>query len=207
MEPGNTKRPENAANTVAPFGFDLHRGPNVASRSNSFREAVLNSYGKRRFWPMKLATAAIGLAIISIIGSSCLDIDMGIGFVLASHMQGTLVDKDMRPVPNVRVERTWDWPLNGRKGADVSVTDEKGHFEFPKVTRFSILGFVPAEPNVQLTITAHGPRGPVEIFSVIKKDYKDRSETDGRPFDIVCDVDGEPGGTASGYWGTVVEVR
>lgn len=127
--------------------------------------------------------------------------------VLASQMEGTLVDKDRRPVPNVRVTRTWDWGWNGKKGSDVSTTDTQGHFEFPTVRRFSLTaGVLPHQPQVTLNITADGPTGPVLLFEVIKQDYSDRSELDGKPFNIVCRLDLTPG-LNTGYWGTVIEVK
>lgn len=147
------------------------------------------------------------LALSASLLSWGLDVDVGFGFVLASQMRGTVVDKDMRPVPNVRVERTWEWPINGRKGAHVRVTDAYGNFEFPRVRRFSLLAFLPSEPCLAVDIKAHGRNGPVELLSLQKKNYTDRSETDGKPFNVVFNIDAEPGTSAGGYWGTVVEVR
>jgi hypothetical protein len=128
--------------------------------------------------------------------------------VLASQMEGTLVDKDLQPVPNVQVERTWHWGWNDKKGSNVSKTDARGRFEFPKVTGFSLLAAaLPVERQIQLTITAQGPKGPVELFSLIKQDYADRSELKGKPIHIVCRIDLEPGIQPNGYWGTVIELK
>lgn len=126
--------------------------------------------------------------------------------VLASHLNGTLVDKDHRPVPNVRVERTWEWAWNGKTGSDISTTDGQGHFEFPKVRRFSIVGVLPVEPRVRIDITAHGPNGPVLLLGVAKSDYFDGSELDGKPLNIVCRLDLEPE-VYNGHWGTIIEVK
>lgn len=127
--------------------------------------------------------------------------------VLVSQMEGTLVDRDLRPVPNVRVERTLEWGWNGKTGSDVFTTDAQGRFSFPNVKGFSLLaGVLPVQPQVQIEITAHGPAGSVLLFMLIKKDYADRSEMKGKPFNIVCRIDLEPGPSAGGYWGTVVEV-
>jgi hypothetical protein len=147
------------------------------------------------------------LVLVGVVSAGCGEIKVGPMLVLASHMEGTLVDKDRHPVPNVRVERTWKWALNGKTGSHVSTTDAQGHFEFPKVTRFSLAGLLPVQPQVRLQITAHGPKGPVLLFEVNKDDYVDRSEMSGKPFNIVCRIDLEPGGSVGGYWGTVIEVK
>lgn len=60
---------------------------------------------------------------------------------------------------------------------------------------------------MRLEITAHGPNGSVLLFSLNKQDYLDRSELDGKPFNIVCRFDLEPGVSPAGYWGTVIEVK
>jgi len=126
--------------------------------------------------------------------------------VLASKMEGTLVDKDRRPVPNVRVTRTWDWGWNGKKGSDVSTTDALGHFEFPKVARFDLTAFLPHQPQIDLTITAESSAGPVLLLLLTKQEYTDRSESDGKPFNVVCQID-LTAEYRTGYWGTVIEVR
>lgn len=129
-------------------------------------------------------------------------------FVIASRMQGTLVDKDLRAVPNVRVTRTWEWAWNGRKGSDVSTTDARGHFEFPQVKRFSLTaGVLPHEPVITLEITASGPEGPVLLIYLSKRDYSDGSELPSNATSFVCRIDLTPGRTDAGYWGTVVEVK
>ena len=128
--------------------------------------------------------------------------------VLASQMEGTLVDRDLHPIPNTRVERTWDWSWNGKTGSDVSTTDPQGRFAFPKVTGFSIFARMPiVQPNVTIRVTAAGPEGQVLLLGLIKDNYADRSETRGKPFNIVCRIDLKPAVSAGGYWGTVVEVR
>lgn len=61
--------------------------------------------------------ALVGLKLVRIVllllagavNASCGEIEFTPMLVLASQMEGTLVDKELRPVPNVRVERTWNW--------------------------------------------------------------------------------------------------
>jgi len=121
-------------------------------------------------------------------------------------MEGILVDKDRHPVPNVRVTRTWDWGWNSKQGSDVSITDARGHFEFPMLKRFDVTAYLPHQPQITLGITAEGSTGPVLLFRLIKDDYSDRSEMDGKPFNIVCQIDLTPGYN-TGFWGTVIEVK
>jgi hypothetical protein len=156
---------------------------------------------------LKLAQIAV-LILVGVVNAACGESRVGPMLVLASHMEGNLVDKDMRPAANVRVERTWDWGWNGKTGSDVSTTDAQGRFEFPKVNGFSLFAKIPlAQPQVAIRITADGPEGAVVLFSLMKVNYADRGETDGKPFKIVCRLDLKPGPTAGGFWGTVIEVK
>lgn len=127
--------------------------------------------------------------------------------VLATRAEGTLVDKDLRPVPNVRVERTWEWAWTGRKGSDSFITDAQGHFEFPRVKGFSVTALVlPHEPQINLRFIAHGTNGPVSLYEVIRSDYFERAGDD-KPLNFVSRIDLEPGITLGMYWGTVVEMK
>lgn len=147
------------------------------------------------------------LAILGIVGAACGGSEAGPMLVLATPMEGTLVDKDLRPVPNVRVERTWKWAWTGRQGSDVYTTDVQGHFEFPMVKGFSLTASVlPHQPQIDLSITANGPNGPVLLYEVTKSDYSDRTKS-GKPLNIVCRIDLEPALTLGKYWGTVIEVK
>jgi hypothetical protein len=155
---------------------------------------------------VKLVTLA-WLLLIGIVTASCGEIKFDPMLVLASHMEGTLVDKDLRPVANVRIERTWEWAWTGKKGSDVSTTDTQGHFEFPKVTRFSVTAFLPHQPQIYTDIIAHGPAGPVLLYQQTKPDYDDRSETDGKLFNIIFRIDLEPGVQLGKFWGTAIEIK
>lgn len=153
---------------------------------------------------MKLVTIAC-LFVAGIIIASCGEI--GPMLVLVSQMEGTLVDKDLRPVSNVRVERSWEWGWNGKKGSDVSTTDAQGHFQFRKVTGFSLTAILPHQPQIEISITAQGPSGPVALYERTKSDYDDNSEMGGKPLNIVCRIDLEPALQLGRYWGTVIEVK
>jgi len=147
------------------------------------------------------------LVLVALVSTSCVDMNIGKSFVLCSQIAGTLIDKERRPVPGVRVQRTWKWAWNGRTGSEETATDAQGRFAFPQVTGRSLTaGVLSHEPAIDQEITAHGPLGPVLIFAAQKMNYDDNGENDGRPLDIVCLIDKAPG-RGAGFWGTVVELK
>lgn len=128
-------------------------------------------------------------------------------FVLCSQFNGRLVTGEDVPAAGVRVERSWEWGWTGDKGGDEAVTAADGSFSFPEVTgRSMTAGFVPHEPSVPQQITAHGPDGPVRIFSVEKNNYERDGELAGRGLsgpgiNLVCRLDAKPSGDGP-FWGT-----
>lgn len=96
-----------------------------------------------------LKTPLIASLFLCGVASASCEGEVGPMLVLATHVEGTLVDKDLRPVPNVRVERAWKWVWNGKRGSDVCTTDARGHFEFPVVKGFSLTASVlPHQPQI-----------------------------------------------------------
>ena len=122
-------------------------------------------------------------------------------------MEGRLVDANMRPVPDTRVERTWDWGWNSKKGTQTTTTDAEGRFEFPTVIGRSLTaGILVHQPQITQRVKAQGPDGAVTLFAVDKNDYRDNSERNGKPLRVVCRIDMKPGISAGDFWGTVVEL-
>lgn len=114
--------------------------------------------------------------------------------VLMSPMEGTLIEASGEPVVGVRLVRRWDWVWTNRQGADETVTDEEGKFQFPRVTGSSVTArLLPHEPNVRQIIVAHSPTGEVEIWRAIKGNYEENSELGGDEFQVLCAIDGLPG--------------
>jgi hypothetical protein len=65
----------------------------------------------------------------------------------------------------------------------------------------------PHQPQINIVVKAHPPKGPLDIFKVNKSNYDENSEGRGKPLNIVCSIDLEPDLSVGNYWGTVVEVK
>lgn len=128
-------------------------------------------------------------------------------YVMASRMEGVLVDGAGRPAAGVRVTRRWSWAWNGRNGADVTVTDAQGRFVFDEVRLApGLTGRLPHAPGIGIEVTADLPGtsgGALTVLDLKKRNYESDGELDGRPFRIRCRTDIEP--DARGFfWGTCV---
>ncbi len=126
-------------------------------------------------------------------------------FILCSHFSGTAVTEEDKPAAGIEIERKWFWSWNDKSGTERTVTDKNGKFEFGVVegSSFSAL-FLPHEPNILQTITAHTSNGDVEIWHARKDSYEINSEMDGNPIEVICHLDKEPSPDGL-YWGTCVE--
>lgn len=71
------------------------------------------------------------LAAIAFLLTACVDMNL----VLCSALEGTLVDKDKKPLAGVQIERTWHWHWGDKKGSEKTVTDTQGRFSFPEIRR------------------------------------------------------------------------
>ncbi|MEY4579590.1 MAG: hypothetical protein RL701_4293 [Pseudomonadota bacterium] len=132
-------------------------------------------------------------------------------FVLCSPLQGSLVDKQGRPVPGVLVERMWNWGWNGREGSDKVTTEASGSFAFPRVTRWSLTALIfPHQPIIEIRVYARLPSGPLTILSMNKLNYREEGELERSErisLNMVCRSDLEAGISAGELWGTVVELK
>jgi hypothetical protein len=149
--------------------------------------------------------AAVVLATIFLtLGAS---MAFGKTFVLCSSFSGKLVTGNEQPAAGIRIVRSWKWGFNSQSGSDETTTDSEGRFQLPPVTGKSLFaGLAPHEPSIGQEIVAHGPNGPVVIWSADKSNYDMDGELDGRKIDAICSLDKKP--SADGlYWGTCVEAR
>ena len=125
--------------------------------------------------------------------------------VLFSAVSGVLVDASGAPQAGIRIERKWNW--KGTPKSDEAVTGPDGTFRFPEVSDSSIMASIlPHEPVIGQDMIAHGPNGPVTIWGHTKHSYEANSELEGRPLNISCRIDKEPGDEGL-YWGTCVEAK
>lgn len=131
---------------------------------------------------------------------------LGGSFILASALEGQVVDTAGAPAADLALERRWSWPWTGETGAQTARTDAEGRFAFPEVTGRSLTaGWVPHEPNVRAELVAEGPEGPVMLLAIAKSSYAAGSEALkvglSPPLRVRCRIDAEP--SADGlYWGT-----
>ena len=123
-------------------------------------------------------------------------------YIMASRMQGVLVDGADRPASGVTITRRWTWGWNNRSGEDRAVTDAQGRFGFDEVAvRAGLTGRLPHAPGIGIVITADLPAGPLILLDLKKRNYDPDGELDGKPFRIRCRSDTEP--EARGFfWGT-----
>lgn len=123
-------------------------------------------------------------------------------YVMASALQGVLVDGAGQPAADVPVTRRWTWAWNGRTGSDRTVTDAQGRFAFEEVSVSpGLTGRLPHAPGIGIEITAELPDGALTLLDLKKRNYDADGELDGKPFRIRCRTDLEP--DARGFfWGT-----
>jgi hypothetical protein len=131
--------------------------------------------------------------------------------VLCSELDGTLIDKDRKPVPDVKVKRTWHWHWKNKKGEQEVVTDAEGRFAFPAVRRFGVLPAVfPHEAMIEMRLYARAPgiSIPVLLMLTAKRNYRENGELNGRrPLRMVFRIDMEQRVFPTGFVGTVVEME
>ncbi|MEY4583194.1 MAG: hypothetical protein RL701_7897 [Pseudomonadota bacterium] len=116
--------------------------------------------------------------------------------ILVSPFKAQLVDNDSKPVPGVRIERTWEWVWGKKSGRDETVTDAEGRFQFARVTARSVSAtLLRHEPLVGHRVTTKSPSGAeVLLWSSAKHDYEENGENKGRAIDVVCGIDKLPPG-------------
>ncbi len=108
---------------------------------------------------------------------------------LFSEVRGTVTQKG-QPVQGAKVEREFRWAWKDETGRDAVVTDAKGQFAFPTVSRSSLLGsLLPHEPMVQQTILIKHQDQTYKAWMFDRGNYKDRGELNGKPIVLKCDLD------------------
>jgi hypothetical protein len=114
--------------------------------------------------------------------------------VLMSEMQGQLLDVGGEPVAEVRLVRSWDWAWRNHQGSDETITDADGRFCFPAVTGRSLTArILPHEPAIRQRIIAHHAGEESQIWSAIKRNYREGGELAGRPLRVRCGLTAVPG--------------
>lgn len=155
----------------------------------------------------------VGIAMLAF-AISLAEAPMAFGktLVLASQVNGQLVDEGGAPQPGIKIVREWRWVWNDKTGADETTTDNDGRFSLPEVTETSFwAGLTPHEPKIDTTVTAQAPSGSVLLFEVSKRDYApdaelaDRGLT-GPGINVTCRIDKKPDGKGP-FWGTCLPAQ
>jgi hypothetical protein len=141
--------------------------------------------------------AALGCAaIFSMTGAAMAKSDE----YVCSPMTGQLIFADGAPAAGVPVQRQWFW--RGKSGSDQVSTDSEGRFAFDAVApKRGLFGLLPAEEAVRQIFTADLPGGAFDFIDVHTSGLDRNAETKGRPFNVRCRADAEPGAADVG-WGT-----
>jgi len=110
---------------------------------------------------------------------------------LFSAVRGVVLDHG-KPVEGARIEQSWEWVWNGKKGQKDVVTDHQGKFEFPAVWYRSLLGsLLPHEPYIVQTILIQHEGETYDAWMVSKRNYRENGEADGHPISIVCRLEAD----------------
>jgi len=116
---------------------------------------------------------------------------MGLGdfgkVCLFSKMSG-VITLDGKPAAHARLVRTAN-----RDGdvIDEATTNEKGYFEFPAMFERTITKYLPQEFVASQKIIAHTKDRQYEIWTSIKRNPKENTESKGKPLVISCELNSE----------------
>ncbi len=93
--------------------------------------------------------------------------------------------------------RKWAW--RGKKGSDVAVTDDQGRFSFDAVeAKRGLFGRLPAEDAITQQFIAEGQLDGAPFLILTPRVGPINHESDGKPFDIICDLGRAP--AHGGFW-------
>lgn len=118
---------------------------------------------------------------------------MGLGskLVLFSEVNGQVVDQG-KPVAGAIVTRYYRWSWLNREATDQTVTDNEGRFSFKSVNTRSITALFPHQPYISQKLEIHIGKKVYEAWRTGKMNYDSNGELQGKPIDIICELDKEP---------------
>lgn len=119
---------------------------------------------------------------------------------ICSPMSGQLISSTGEPSANTPVTRSWFW--RGKRGEDKTITDAEGKFAFEKVlARRGLFARLPGSDLAEVKFKAGLPTGEFQFLRVFHDGLQLNGETDGKPFQVACLTDVEPG-KDDVEWGT-----
>ena len=117
--------------------------------------------------------------------------------VIFSAVDGAITNNGV-PVAGARVEREFLWSMKRETGTDSTVTDTRGHFSLPVITRRSLMAVFPHEPMVRQSIVIHFGDASYKAWMYFKRNYDDNGEL-GRPIRLSCRLETEPAKRPASY--------
>lgn len=112
--------------------------------------------------------------------------------ILFSEVNG-VVTKKGKPVHGAEVRRSYTWNWNNQKSSETTVTDGEGRFSFPVVAGSSFLGsLIPHEPIVSQAMHIYVDGKEYDAWIYRKDNYNHNGELDGKPIELICDLDESP---------------
>ncbi|MGY4533728.1 hypothetical protein ACVW0Y_002861 [Pseudomonas sp. TE3786] len=110
---------------------------------------------------------------------------------LFSEVNG-IVLLDGKPVQGVEVDQEYHWHWKDEKARRVTTTDAQGRFHFPLITGKSLTAALPHEPVVEQRMRLYYQGKEYQGWYQSKHNYDDLGELNGRPLNLVCDLNDEP---------------
>lgn len=135
----------------------------------------------------------VGIAFALLIGDKAMAKDS----ILASAIQGRLVDASGQPAAGVEIVRSWRF--DGATDQDTTTTDARGLFALPAQHSKKRIGFLRRSvgtPSIKVTVVARMSSGEVTLAKYFKNSYDANSEGPGEaPLYFECG----PSGQAEGF--------
>ena len=106
---------------------------------------------------------------------------------LFSGMSG-VIKLDGKPVSGARLVRT---VKKDKKNADEVITDENGYFEFKPIFERTLTKYLPMEFVVSQQIDVFYQDGKFEMWSGVKREPEENTESRGGPLVVECELSSE----------------
>ncbi|MEZ5578865.1 MAG: DUF6795 domain-containing protein [Candidatus Competibacteraceae bacterium] len=111
---------------------------------------------------------------------------------LFSEVNGLVLSKG-QPIPNVEVERIYNWGWKDITKQETVMTDQEGRFHFDSISESSFFGsIVPHEPVITQKILIHYQGEDYKAWMYTKHNYEENGELNGKPIRLACDLNSEP---------------
>lgn len=100
------------------------------------------------------------------------------------------------PVSNAKVIQTYNSSL--KKDSITTKTDKNGNFQFDAVYTNTIRKYAPVEPTIHQEILIQYDGNEYEAWVTFKHIWKENSELDGKPINLICELTEEATTKSSG---------